>query len=576
MLRPPLIWTLLLMALACYGSAPVVASSSGSEKVQRWVVTYADGHALTSARQDAAKLGFKVAQPLACAGALVVASAGDPDKARARLAALDGVIAVDADDPLPAPTISSAPLAPPRSRTASHDDIAPDDEYWSEQWNIRQIETPRAWDYTTGSADALSTIAILDTGVDLDHPDIGGNVFISAGWNFYDNNANVQDVSQSGSGTMVAGVIAATANNGVGIAGVAWNTQIIPVKVVGRDPDSGADVFYWSHVVAGVCHAVEKGARVIHISVYHRTLNAASAMYRALTFAESAGAVVVAPVGDERRYGNPTEYPAAYQRLVVGVAGVDEAGTVWEHSNTGSYVALSAPGVDIATTVPMIIDAVGVRRGTGTILAAAHVSGAALLLRAVNPTLSNQNVADILRRSADDLGVVGPDTTYGAGLINVRRAVEQTPHRLSISPSDPLIFEWDELSGAYRQPFQSLSNNNTAATTWTTRSLSTWVTVTPPQSAVPRGTTPSIASVSVAPPQKGECGTRPGLVRVESRMPNQTGGVRDIIVRAYLPPCPPRAYAVFLPAIQVAPVQPVIAGAPTAAQLPTSSPVPHR
>lgn len=562
------------MALACCWSAPVAASGpDGPTPPRRWLVTYADGRDLGAAHAQAAKAGWKVAETLDCAGALVVTSAEDADKTRARLTKLDGVLSVEPDDPVPAPTVASSkvetrPVATRHVASLPKADapggIQPDDEFWPEQWNLRQIDAPHAWDYTTGSADALSTIAILDTGVDLDHPDLGGNVFVSAGWNFYDNNANIQDVSQSGSGTMVAGVIAATANNGVGIAGVAWNAQIIPIKVVGRDPNSGYDVFYWSQVVAGLCRAVEEGATVIHVSVYHRTLNAATAMYRALTYAESAGTVVVAPVGDERQWGNPTEYPAAYQRLVIGVGGIDRMGVIWPDSNVGSYVGVVAPAVDVVTTVPMAIDPAGVRRGTGTILAAAHVSGAALLLRAVNPQLSAGAVTDILRRSADDLGLVGADTTYGAGLINVRRAVEQTPHRLMVSPADLMVFEWSEQDGAYRQPFQSLSNNNTGPTTWITQALSPGISVTPPTSADIGGTTPSIASVSVAPPAKGECGTRAGLLRVQSTMPNQVGGPVNIIVRAYLPPCPPRPYNVYLPSIQVAPPQPVVIQGPAA------------
>lgn len=585
MLRPPLVVALLILALACCRSTPAAASThEGAAPARRWLVTLADGRDVTATQAQAAKAGLKVDQTLDCAGALVVTSSDDADKVRARLSTLDGVASVEPDDPVPAPSIVGArhvsppppPAAAPLSGDDTRDHVQPDDEYWPEQWNMRQIEAVRAWDYTTGSADAFSTIAILDTGIDLDHPDLGGSVFVSAGWNFFDNNDNIQDVSQSGSGTMVAGVIAATANNGVGIVGLAWNAQIIPIKVVGRDPISGTDVFYWSQVVAGLCRAVEQGARVIHVSVYHRTLNAATAMYRALTFAESAGAVVVAPVGDERRYGNPTEYPAAYQRLVVGVGAVDQSAMAWDDSNAGSYVGVVAPGVDVVTTVPMAIDDVGMRRGTGTILAAAHVSGAALLLLAINPRMTVQDVGDVLRRSADDLGLVGPDTTYGAGRINVRRAVEQTPHRLTVSPTDALVFEWNEQDGAYRQPYQSLSNNNTGPTTWTTHAMSPWISVTPPVSADPGGTTPSIASLTITPPAKGECGTRAGMVRAESTMPNRVEGRQDIVVRAYLPPCPPRPYSIFLPRILVAPPEPVAMQAPARGRAAYPPPAPSQ
>jgi len=512
---------------------------------------------LATAKTRLIDAGYHVERTLDCAGSAVVTNANEAGTSAAKLEALADVVSVEPDDPVPAPHVTSRPLAPGTKAKLARTADEPDDEFLGAQWNLRQIGALDAWDYTTGAADALTTVAILDTGIDLDNPDLAANVYASAAWNFFDDNDNVQDISRAGSGTMVAGIIGATANNGVGIAGIAWNPAIIPIKVIGTNA-SGNDIFYWSHVVAGICHAVEKGARVIHVSAYHRTLSAPTAMYRALTYADDQGAVIVTPVGDERQYGNPTEYPAAYQRLVIGVGANTEDYTAWEHSNTGNYVALAAPGVDVATTVPLTLDEIGARRGTGTILAAAHASGVALLMRSINPNLTPQEIITILRQSADDLGTVGPDTVFGAGLIDATHAVQRTPHRLMVSPSDMLTFEWDEISHAYRQPFQSLSNTNTGALTWTTHATVPWLMVTPPASAAPVGSTPSIASVSVTPPSPGECGTRASYIQAESTMLNKAGPGQDILVRVYLPQCGPSPFSVFFPTIEVAPPRPAL------------------
>lgn len=508
-------------------------------------------------RRRLAATGLTVETTLDCANALVVTAPASDSRARTKLASIVGVTAIEPDNPYPAPRVTSRPLAKPSSAVHARQDSAPNDEFLSEQWNLQLIQAMTAWDYTTGAADALTTVAILDTGIDMDHPDLAGNVFTEAAWNFPDNNNDIQDTSYTGSGSMVAGIIAATANNGFAVAGLSWNTQLIPIKVISRHPTTGEDIFYWSHVIAGLCRAVNKGANVIQISAYHRVLDSGSAMFSALSYAEAHGAVVVAPVGDEKQTGNPIEYPAAYQRLVIGVGGVDERLNVWEHSNSGSYVAVVAPAVDVATTVPMSLDTIGARRGTGTILAAAHVTGLAVLIRSINPTLSPREVADIIRRTADDIGMSGPDLLSGTGVINARKAVENTPHRLTLSPSDLLVFEWDTLSQSYRQPNQSVSNNLTGARTWRTQTTAEWLNVTNPVSAAAIGSTPSIASITVAPPREGECGTRAGYVRAESAMMIRANGPQSILVRVFLPECARAPYSLYFPLVSIKPPRPV-------------------
>lgn len=559
--RPPIIVALLTLAVTCglvrtAEAAPTLAHAHAP----RYVVHLAPDVDLGTATARLADAGLSVHTTVDCAQALVVDGTAD-DRAFAKIAKLAGITSLEPDYPLPATLPTSRPLssrvAVTRSETTPN--TQPNDEFFPDQWNIRAISAPAAWDYTTGATDALSIVAILDTGIDLDHPDLIGNVYREAAWNFYDNNQDVQDISPSGSGTMVAGIIAAEANNGFGIVGLAWRPSIIPLKVIGWDPTQRIDVFYWSDVAAGICHAVNRGARVIHISAYHRNLPSAaySTLYSALNYATERGSVVVAPVGDERQYGNPTEYPASLSRFVVGVGAVYSNQTIWEHSNTGRYVALVAPGVDVVTTVPIAVDSVGARYGTGTLLAAAHVSGVALLMRSVNPVLPPSNIAEILRREVDDLGLPGPDTTYGGGQVNAFRAVGATPHRLTVSPTSEMVFEWDAQSQQYDQPSWTVLNNYTSAQTWRATATTDWLHVNGPTTEVPIGSTPSLAAISVEPPRPGECNTKAGYVRAESQMPNKANGPQDILVRVLLPACPESPFAVFLPLIQHSPPRPV-------------------
>jgi hypothetical protein len=205
----------------------------------------------------------------------------------------------------------------------------------------------------------------------------------------------------------------------------------------------------------------------------------------------------------------------------------------------------------------MALDPVGARFGTGTILAAAHVSGVALLMRSVNPLLSPQQVSQILRDRAEDVGLEGPDTTYGAGLLNAQRAIEGTPHRLTVSPSDQIVFEWDTQAQAYRHPLQTVLNNHTGARTWRTQATEPWLRVNPPTNASAIGSTPSLAAVRVDPPGPTDCGTRGATIRATSQMPTVANGPQEIPVRVFLPACPEAPHKVFLPIINHAPPRPV-------------------
>ncbi len=298
---------------------------------------------------------------------------------------------------------------PTRERRGS---IVPSDVYYGDQASyLSAVGLPRAWDSATGS-DGL-VLAILDSGIDLDHPDLAGRLL--AGYDFVNEDSSPAD--DQGHGTMVAGVAGARTNNGIGIAGATWRGRILPVKVmnasgVARDPD----------IIQGIVWAVAQGADVINLSLGGP--GDSPELCRAVADAVADGVVVVAAAGNLSP-GDPVveHYPAACGGAVA-VGAVDGSGNLASFSNSGTGVDLVAPGVNLYSTAraPGAVEAY-VEEVTGTSFAAPLVAGAALLLRAADPAASAPAIAERLRRSARDLGAPGFDARYGAGLMDVAAAL---------------------------------------------------------------------------------------------------------------------------------------------------------
>jgi thermitase len=236
------------------------------------------------------------------------------------------------------------------------------DDYSGRQWAIPKTEVPQAWEVTSGKASVV--IAILDTGIDKGHEDLAGKVIAEV--NFTDS-PTTNDIY--GHGTHVAGIIAAAANNGAGIAGVAYDCRLMNVKVA---DDSG--MFYGSVAARGVRWAVEHGADVINMSLF--SIQPSQALEEAIDYAWSRGVVVVAAAGNG--IGTKPAYPAYYSNCLAVVA-TDEDDCVASWSSWSDWVDVAAPGVDIYSTLP------GNQYGnkSGTSMAAAHVSGLAGLLFAL-------------------------------------------------------------------------------------------------------------------------------------------------------------------------------------------------
>ncbi|MEW6404711.1 MAG: S8 family peptidase [Chloroflexota bacterium] len=282
------------------------------------------------------------------------------------------------------------------------EDTIPTDPFFGDQYGLTAINAPQAWDYTTGSSSV--TIAIVDSGVDLTHPDLAANLL--NGYDFVNSDGDPMD--DNGHGTHVAGITAAVTNNGVGVAGVAGGAQILPVKVLNA---SGNGTF--NNVALGIIYAVNNGAQVINLSLGGGTNSAA--LQNAIAYADAHGVVVVAATGNT---GSSVLYPAAYES-VIAVAASDESNNHAAFSNYGPEVDVTAPGVNIYSTAL----GGGYEYRNGTSMATAYVTGEVALLLSVDSSLTPDEVVAIIESTALDIGEAGEDVYTGSGLIQVDAAV---------------------------------------------------------------------------------------------------------------------------------------------------------
>jgi subtilisin family serine protease len=291
----------------------------------------------------------------------------------------------------------------------------PDDALLPRQWELVRspaMGAPSAW--RRGPV-APVTVAVVDTGVDVTHPDLAQNLWTNPGeipgngrdddgdglvddvhgWNFAGDSPDVSD--SAGHGTSVAGVIAARGDNRIGIAGVAWSAKVMALKVVGPDDNAGAD-----DVAAAISYAVAHGARIVNVSLNGPDRSAA--IEDSVRAAEAAGVIVIASAGnDGSDLDSAPSYPASYPEAnVVGVGATGRTGSVAPFSNRGSAVDVYAPGEDILSTENH--GDYGVRSGTS--LAAPHVAGTLALLAGARPDLPASALRDALRRGSRRRGNV--------------------------------------------------------------------------------------------------------------------------------------------------------------------------
>lgn len=335
----------------------------------------------------------------------------------------------------------------------------PIDPFHKEQWYLEAVGMSEAWEYAKGSPTV--TVAVLDSGVDLTHPDLverirtnpgeipgngvdddrNGYVDDVHGWDFVGNDADPNPdigpsspVDGANHGTLVAGIIGAAGSNGIGITGIAWNVSLLPLRVLDETGTGGTQ-----NVVRAVRYAVAAGARVINISFTGPHYSAQLA--EALREAHDAGVLVVAAAGNEgdtERGGDLNvypSYPACYrgpsgERVVLGVAALGQDGVKSSFSSYGSdCVGISAPGERIFSTQayrPALADfreAYG-DSWSGSSLSAPVVSGVAALLASMDPSLDADGLYAFLRASAKDVDALnGPYAGHlGAGQVDAAAA----------------------------------------------------------------------------------------------------------------------------------------------------------
>ena len=275
------------------------------------------------------------------------------------------------------------------------------DTYFASAWHLPKIQAPTAWDSTTGAG---VTIAILDSGVDGTHPDLAARMV--PGWNFYDNNSNTADIF--GHGTKVAGAAAAIGNNGSGVAGVAWNAKIMPVRVA-----DATGYAYWSTMATALTWAADNGARVANISF---SVQGSTTVQSAAQYMKNKGGVVINSAGNTGAIDSTLA-----SDTMISVAATDSADARAGWSSYGPYVDLAAPGVGIWTTTM----GGGYGAVNGTSFSSPVTAGVVALMKAANPALSPANVESILKSTAVDLGSAGYDEYFGYGRINASAAVAQ-------------------------------------------------------------------------------------------------------------------------------------------------------
>ena len=259
-----------------------------------------------------------------------------------------------------------------------------------------------AWGYTHG--DPNFVIAVLDSGIDP-HPELAGRIL--PGINVPDGNTATAD--ECNHGTHVAGILAATGNNGTGMAGVSWNAKLLPVVVV-----NGCTGFE-ANVASGLTWAVDQGARVVNMSLQ---FNLGSTVFeQAVVYAHAQGALMIAATGNSN--SSLVAFPARWNQTIA-VASTDNRDIRSSFSNYGAEVDICAPGTNVWS---LSSGGGGYTLKSGTSMSTPHVAGVAALIWSLNPFLTRDEVRAIILSTTHDLGSTGFDIYYGNGRLDAAAAL---------------------------------------------------------------------------------------------------------------------------------------------------------
>jgi subtilisin family serine protease len=261
---------------------------------------------------------------------------------------------------------------------------------------------------------------VLDSGTDLDHPDLASKLRTNIDWDFVRDDSVADE--EYGHGTHVSGIAAAATDNGVGVAGMGWDAQILPLKVL-DDQGNG-----WGDDIANaIYYAADNGAHVINLSLGTRiAVPCPQYMQDAVDYAYDRDVVVVAAAGNE--YTHMEIFPANCEH-VLGVAATDQSDNRASYSNYGDHVSIAAPGSGIYSTGWTDDGETNCTSGycykSGTSMATPHVAGLAALVRALYPSYTPDQVASAILDNAVDRGTAGWDQYYGCGRIDAFEALSK-------------------------------------------------------------------------------------------------------------------------------------------------------
>ncbi len=374
----------------------------------------------------------------------------------------DAVVVVD----LPEATLDAVPAALARlDRQLPFLEAGPDflrfpfqttsNDYSATMWGLENIEAPAAWTVTTGAANVV--VAVLDSGMDVNHPDLAPNLWTNPGeiagngvdddgdgrvddlhgWDFSANSAAIVD--NDGHGTHVSGTIGAVGNNGQGVTGVNWNVRLLPLRCGdGTFPDSTLiNALHYATALKNlyISSGGTKGANVVAVNASFGGSGFDSAFRTEIADAGTAGIVLVAAAGNDDVDNDTTPtYPASYDLgTVISVAAIHQGSARSGFSNFGpTSVDLGAPGTGIYSTLPN--GAYGFLSGTS--MATPHVTGAVALVAAANPSLTASQLRARILDNVDPVPALAGEVFTG-GKLNVRRAVMPALLRPRVIISSP-------------------------------------------------------------------------------------------------------------------------------------------
>ncbi|MDP2672124.1 MAG: Ig-like domain-containing protein [Candidatus Daviesbacteria bacterium] len=283
----------------------------------------------------------------------------------------------------------------------------PNDPFLTNQWFLPKIAASSAWDISKGNSNVV--VAVIDSGVKADHEDLIGKIV--PGYNYYDNNTDTSD--KNGHGTGVVGVVAASTNNGIGVASLGRDIAVMPLVVC----STGCSAY---GTTKSLVYAVDHGAKAANISIAWGS--SVSSMHDAIYYAWDKGVITVAAAGNYAM--TPLVYPAS-EPIVIS-AGMTDPSDTWIGSNYGANLDIVAPGLSIYTTTKIG----GYAPFSGTSFSSPLTAALVALIYSAKPDLTTQQVTDIITSTADKVGGATYDSNgwndhYGFGRINAGAALQK-------------------------------------------------------------------------------------------------------------------------------------------------------